>query len=230
MRRAIITICFITLLASICQKTQAAQNKFFYSDGNIMPGEQWENVYVYNVGTTVNMLGGNVDGIASFNASTVNISGGYASGVNALDFSTVNVTGGYVSGLDAYDNGTITFSGNASAHSVVAFDSGNIIMTGGTTDYLVGGYSVTIDLYGGTISDLLSVGDLATANIFGYNLSKVPTGGTYGYGQVSGYWENGESFSINLYNPEAYSHIKLIPEPCSLMLLGFGVLALIRKT
>jgi hypothetical protein len=227
MRRVIISIGLLVL--AIGGSASAAEDKYFYSSGQILPGEEWENVYVYNDATVMDMLGGIVDSIGSFDASTVNVLDGQVNTLDALEFSTVNVTGGYVYGLNAYDNALVTFSGGARARSLGALESGTVVMNGGMVDYLGAGYSGIINLHAGTVSDSLGASDLSTVNIYGYNLTKVPTGGTYGYGQVSGYWWDWTLFAINLNGSETYSHINLIPEPASLLLLGVGVFALRRR-
>jgi hypothetical protein len=97
-------------------------------------------------------------------------------------------------------------------------------MTGGTTEYVAAGYSGTMNLYGGLVTDSLNAWDSATVNIFGYDLVKTNSGGTYGYGQVYGYWLDDTPFTIELSTAETYSHINLIPEPSSLLLLALGSL------
>jgi len=229
MSRAIITICFIILTAFVCQTTQAAENKFFYSDGNIMPGEQWENVLVYNNGTTVNMSGGTVDGIGTHNASTLNISGGNASTVEALDFSTINVTGGNIYGLMSRNNGIITLSGDAYVGSLVAYDFGTILINSGLIDFLSAAGNGKINLYGGKINDSLSVGESTIVNIYGNDLVKIQTGGRFGFGYVHGFWHGSEEFTIDLTGSDTYSHINLVPEPMSLLLFGCSAIILRRK-
>jgi len=85
-------------------------------------------------------------------------------------------------------------------------------------------------MYGGLVTDSLNAWDSATVNIFGYDLVKTSSGGAYGYGQVYGYWFDDTPFTINLSTAETYSHITLIPEPTSLLLLALGGLLLKRKT
>jgi hypothetical protein len=96
-------------------------------------------------------------------------------------------------------------------------------MYGGSAAYVDALVSRTVNLHGGLVSDYISAPD-GTINIFGYDLSKSDTGGTYGYGVVTGNWEDGTAFSIDILSPETYSNINLIPEPTCLALLAVGAL------
>jgi hypothetical protein len=246
MRRAILTICFMVLIFS--SSAIAAENKYFYSSGQILTGEQWENVYVYNDSTVVDMLGGTIvngifsynastvniidghlDGIASHNASTVNITGGQAYNVQPQDFSTINVTGGNVSGLMSWDNSTITLSGDANVHSLSINNYGTLLVNSGLISFLGAGGNGTVNLFGGKITDYLDADDGSIVNIHGNNLTKFQTGGKFGFGYVHGFWSDKEEFIITLSSSEAYTHINLIPEPASVLLFGFGAVALRRK-
>lgn len=210
-------------------RAHALPNKTFTSSGQILPGEEWENVYIYNDDTIVDMLGGSADSIGAYDESTLNVLAGYVSTLTALELSTVNVSGGEVYGLDAWNYSTINFYDGATAVSFGASGFGTVNMTGGTTDYLGAIDSGTVNLYGGLVTVSLGVGESATANIFGYDLVKISSGGTYGYGQVYGYWLDDTPFTINLNGSETYSHIVLIPEPLSLLMLGTGALFLRRR-
>lgn len=54
-----LTMTAVVLLAACPAQ---AVDKDFYSSGQILPGEEWNSVYVYNDDTVVDMLGGFVDG------------------------------------------------------------------------------------------------------------------------------------------------------------------------
>lgn len=68
-------------------------------------------------------------------------------------------------------------------------------------------------------------------NVFGYDLAKTNTGGAYGDGQITGYWQDGSPFNINLRYSNTYSAVNLIPvpEPATFLLFGLGTL-LLRKS
>jgi len=204
-------------------------DKIFTSSGQILDGEEWSNVYIYNDDTIVDMLGGDVDGIGTYDASTVNVTGGHVNTFDALEFSTANISGGYVYSLRAGDSATASiFDGGFVSSLTATGNLGTVSVYGGIVDYVCPGESGLVNLYGGLITDSLSALDQSVVNVFGYDLIKTNYGGIYGHGQVYGFWSDGTSFTIDLNGLETYSHINLIPEPSSLILLFTGVLILRR--
>ena len=225
MNKAIITIMTLVLVVGVCNVNAA--DKVFTESGEILEGEVWDFVDIYNDDTVVDMLGGIADYITTHDWSTLNVTGGSAE-FGAIDYSTINISGGSHSAAITWEYGTVSLSGDAELDGVGIGDFGTINMTGGSLGNLLGRESGVLNLHGGTISNLLSVNDLSIANIFGYNLFKKSSGGDYGYGYVSGFWLDDTPFTIDLYDAETYSHVNLVPEPCTLCLLGMGIL-IIRK-
>lgn len=222
------------LLAFLCLPLCAnAASITFYNDGIIQAGDSWGNVYIHDTPpahTTVTMTGGSVnDSMSVYDASIFNMSAGHVVEVQAHNSSTINISGGSISGLLLYNNANATISQNANIYSAAAY-SGIINMNGGTISCLaaVGG-SPVVNLRGGAITDYLGADSFALVNVFGYNLAKTDLGGKFGYGQVSGFWQDGLAFAINLGGPEAYSHINLVPEPATLLLISIGGLLLRKK-
>jgi len=230
---------------------QAVEDRYIYSDAIIEEGDEYANVYIYDTPphhTTVNMTGGkasniytydasmlNVTGgtteISAHNRSTVNVTGGTIYTLDAREFSTANISGGYVHGASARDSATVNLSDNGSLLSLSARGSfGTVNMTGGSAEYARAGDSGTLNLYGGVVTNSLNAWDSAAINIFGYDLFKTATGGTYGYGFVTGFWCEGTPFNINFNTSETHSYVNLIPvlyvgvdiKPESLNLAGKG--------
>ncbi|MHC4625135.1 MAG: PEP-CTERM sorting domain-containing protein [Planctomycetota bacterium] len=200
-------------------------DKTFTSSGQILPGEEWGNVYIYNDDTIVDMLGGSADSMGTYDASTLNVLDGYVSTMEVMEYSRANVSGGNLGGVHALGNATVNFSGDATAVLLSAGSEYGIVnMTAGTVDYLGAGDWGIINLYGGTISENVGATGSSTVNIYGYDFDYDPTAGAYDGGQLTGFWLNGSPFTLDLYGGETYSHINLIPEPSSLILLGAGVL------
>ena len=217
-----ITIATAILFAA-GQAGAVLDDKTFTSSGQILPGEEWGSVYIYNDDTVVDMLGGSADYISTFDASTLNVFDGQAE-VGAFDYSTINISGGELSGVQAMDDATIYFSNAASSGWLDIYASGTINVTGGSSDFLRAGGSGTFNLHGGCVGDFLGAWDLSVVNVYGYGFSYDPLGGAREGGQLTGMWLNDTPFSIDLYDAQTYEHINLIPEPCTLALLALGTL------
>jgi hypothetical protein len=200
------------------------EDKIFTSSGQILPGEEWNSVYVYNDDTVVDMLGGFVEGLATYDGSTVNVTAGSINGLNAHQFSTANVSGGTVLTLAAYDSGTVKLFPSGTVFSLDAAGAGTAYMSGGITEYARTGDSSTLNLYGGTVTNYLNAWDSATVNIYGYGFTFDPTAGAWNGGQLTGFWLDATPLTIDLYGTETYSHINLIPEPCTILLVALGCL------
>jgi PEP-CTERM motif len=250
MRRAIITIGLVILLAG--GLAQAA-NITFTSDANIQAGDTWGNVYIHDTvpnHTTISMTGGSVTDVLNANdASTFNMSAGLVNVLNACDLSSVNISGGSLQEIQVFNSATVTFSQNATVYTVAAY-SGIVNMNGGTISNfisvggrgsgicnmnggIVGGLSAkdasVINLRGGDITNYLSADSSSMIDVFGINLAKTNIGGKHNAGQITGCWQDGSLFSIDLGNSGTYSRVNLIPEPATLFLFGLGGLML-RKS
>jgi len=223
-----ILVIILAVLASA--GSAVAVDLTFTSSGQILPGEEWGNVQIYNDDTVVDMFGGDVDGIATYDASTINVTGGSVSTLEALEFSRANVSGGYVYTLWTWNSGTATLSGSASVFSVAARGDLSVVnMVGGLVDRMGVTGAGTLNLYGGSVLDHIGVSASGIANVYGYDLVKTASGGAYGDGQVYGFWSDGTGFTIDLSGPDTYDRINLIPEPSTLVLLALGMLVLRRR-
>lgn len=211
-------------------KVYALEDKIFTSSGQILPGEEWENVYIYNDDTIVDMLGGTVlDYIATYDSSNLNVTGGDVMGIYAFDNSVATVSGGGLWGIHALDYATVNFSGNAETKGLGAESFGTVNMIGGIVEHIGASESGKVNLYGGTVTDFLGASDFAIVNIYGYDFTYDPMGGDLDGGQLTGFWLDSTPFTIDLYGVETYSHINLIPEPGSLILFLIGSLFLRRR-
>jgi hypothetical protein len=86
-----------------------------------------------------------------------------------------------------------------------------------------------INIYGGGIT-LLSAIDSSIVNLYAYDVIHTYTGGIYDEGQVMGkYLLDDTAFCFDLPNSGTFSHINVIPEPTTLVLLGLGFLALRKR-
>lgn len=216
----------MSLTMSVC--AFGAENRVFTESGEILDGEEWNIVDIFGDDTIVDMSGGIADYISTFDFSTLNMSGGHAD-VGAFNFSEINISGGTLFGATALNHGVINFFSSAETTRLDAWEYGTVNMSGGTTEGIGALGSGTVNLYGGNISDAIGAGDSSIINIFGYDLVLSSSGGSYGYGQVFGFWMDDAPFEIDLSSSETYSHINLVPEPGTLMLLGFGAIIMKRR-
>jgi len=221
MKTKIVILISLIILLGACPAH--GENITFTSSGQILPGEEWDNVYIYNDDTIVDMLGGSADWIATYDASTLNVLDGSAE-VQAFDDSTISISGGHINFATAINNTTINFLTSDYTDALITEDSATINMQGGSVERVIARNSGTSNLHAGSVTDYLTAYDSTAINIYGYDLIKTGSGGSYGNGQVYGYWMNDAPFVINLRGADTYSRINLVPEPCTLVLLVLGAL------
>jgi len=218
----------MAVLIWACPARAVLDDKIFTSSGQILPGEEWNLVYIYNDDTVVDMLGGSADWIATHDGSTLNLIDGFAQ-VSALDYSSISISGGTLPGAQASGYATVEFGGDAASAFLAACEFGVANMTGGSVDRISATDSGVVNVFGGDVLERLWASDSSVINIYGYELAKTDSGGIYGYGVVTGFLTDGTYLSVDLSNAEAYEHINLIPEPCTLAVLALGTLLLRRK-
>src|SRR6185436_665270 len=97
----------------------------------IVPGAFLDQGGVAGSGSIVNMSGGtNLRILSTIDTGTVNLSGGNTNGLNAGGNGTVNMSGGTTAGVAAQQSGTLTVTGGQILSSVQVFDSGTAKING----------------------------------------------------------------------------------------------------
>jgi len=225
MKNLILIMCVVLMTGAVASK---AESIVFTESGEILEGEVWDMVDIFGDDTIVDMSGGSVDYISTFDSSTLNMIGGRAE-MGAFDTSTINIFSGNLSGAVAWDNAEVNLFDCDYSLDLSVGGSGIANMTGGTVEYLSAGGSGIINLFAGLVTDSLNAWDSAAVNVYGYDLSKTITGGVYGYGQMSGFWLDDTAFTIDFSTAETYSHINLVPEPGTLILMGLGMMIMKRR-
>jgi len=226
MKNLILIMCVVLMIGEVATK---AESIVFTESGEILEGEVWDIVDIFGDETIVDMFGGIADYITTHDWSMLNVTGGHAQ-FGAIDYSTMNISDGSHSGAAAYGHGTVNLFGDAQiVGGLGADDLGIVNMTGGTVHHVGASGEGEINLYAGIISEDIGAFDSSVINIFGHDLFKSSFGGTYGDGQVWGFFTDDTPFTIDLYGAQTYSHINLIPEPGTLCLLGLGALVLRKK-
>ena len=142
------------------------------------------------------------------------------------DQTTVDMYGGSVESFRTYDSSTSNiYDGVVLAEirtanlSVVNIQGGNV-----TLDFLAVGDSSTLNIYGGGfyVGNSPGFSESSTVNIYGYDFN-------YGSNQLTGFLSDGSPFIFNELPFDEYSHMNLIPEPVSVLLLSLGIIFLRKR-
>ena len=154
----------------------------------------------------------------------------------------VIVLAGNVQGVmvDFHDNAVIQEGDQY--YRVSIFDDSIVVMAGGEVDQMLGYDSSTTTILGGQVG-WFSLEDSATAHLYGgtFDMLYAPAADAYfhiyGYDLivrtpsdlyfVSGYWADGTPFELKLRRADTFGDqyvLHEIPEPGTLILLGFGFL------
>jgi hypothetical protein len=194
-RRIQIDVMLATILMVCVCNVQAAIDWDFYEDGTIDPCDEYANVRVFDTPpehTIVDMLGGSLLTLTTYNFSTTNIQGGEITwGIDTYDSSTVNI----------YD-GTIT------CHFLGVRDTSSLNIYGGNLD----------------VVNSPTFYEASTVNIYGYDFFYDDV-----LGVLTGNLQDGSNFIFRELSPSNYSHLNLIPEPTTLLLLGLGAVVLRKR-
>jgi len=222
-------------------------NITFTSSGTITDGNTYDNVYVQNNGTVVNMSGGQINKLYTHDSSVFNMSGGQITGsypeVDIYALSNFHMTGGLANlfGLYLFGNWNgiggrgVLNEGILSAQHVKIYNNAELVLSGGNITF--GTFNVMDDglvniSEGNILIDNAFInygGDHpATINIYGHGFNYTPMPGDL-EGILTGYLLDNNFFTINGVSQSEYARFNLIPEPVSLLLFGFGLLVL-RKT
>jgi hypothetical protein len=96
----------------------------------IQDGDNYDGVFVYGNNTTVEVKGGNIGKLLSYDGSTVNVSGGHVTYAQSYEQSIINISGGIVRVPSTWDAGsTINVTGGIFWN--VEVGSGEFNMSGG---------------------------------------------------------------------------------------------------
>ena len=126
-----------------------------------------------------------------------------------IDHGSVDMLGGIVGKLETWD-----------------WSTGNIY--GGEIDWLWTDDNTVVNIYGGSLNILASRPD-SRVYLYAYDVKYHPDGGLYNQPWLEGkYISDNNPFSFSFYGDRDYPQLTIVPEPVTLLLLGFGAL-LIRK-
>jgi len=175
----------------------------------------------------LNITGGKIgEWLFAFDSSRVTISGGEIGKDLAACFSSqVTMTGGSIGDdLEAYNSSQVTMTGGSIGDDLEAYDSSQVTMSGGT----IGG-GLFADYYG-----ILTIqgSDFAVDGVpFGYGELTSILGGHWLFEpsrHLSGVLASGDLLDNDFYIGHS-AKIVLVPEPATILLLGLGGLAVLRR-
>jgi len=127
-----------------------------------------------------------------------------------IDYGSVDMFGGIVGKLETWD-----------------YSIGNIY--GGQIDWLFTKDSSIVHIHGGT-SDWLGAFQDSSVYLYAYDVTYHLTGGLENRPWLEGtYYKNDIPFSFTLYDEYSYSHLAIVPEPATLLLLLFGSMLLKKR-
>lgn len=245
MRQSMLCLILIVLCFGICE-VEAAIAYIDFFDGQVHeinssnstgPEDTVRIDYGYpGIGTTLNIVtGGEISkDCLVFEDGEVNLLGGEIAGnLFASNNSLITISDGLVGGLlYSLNDSKVSIYGGQFSSTVDAY--GEITILGGTFQNMVRadayGY---IAISGGIFNDQLRV--TQNSSMFIYGTDFTIDGLSVGYGPItamsgtlSGILYSGEALNVSFDIFESAS-IVLIPEPATILLLGLGGLALLRR-
>jgi hypothetical protein len=200
--------------------------------------------------------GGRIDNLLTYDSSRVILSGGRISTLWTFGTSYATISDGFIDDFGAAGNSTVFFSGGGIGQQFNAMQNSTVFFSDGSTSYLgtagnsrieisggtIGGWDIwgglfadgasIVDISGGLI-DYLHARQSSTTTLYGSNFQlseglSLIGNELFGTGILSGNWNNGNAWEINIYQHDSSASIFLVPEPAAVLLLGLGGL-LIRK-
>jgi hypothetical protein len=180
------------------------------------------------------MSGGQIGSLLSWDASIFNMTGGLIlGGIVIAPISSFNVSNdGTIDIFDfVVDAGASVniFNGNISADRLKTYPASVVNINGGNINFDVFEIHGEVNIYRGLFyADAAGIGgwgnDQTSINIYGYDFNYNP-----GTKILTGYLLDDNQFTIKDVSPSEYTKFHLIPEPISLLLFGFGLLALRKR-
>jgi len=194
--------------------------KAFTRDASLVKGESYDTVVVEGKGTTLTMTDGYVGELVVKATCHIHLEGGTVQEMSIYDQCTALISGGKTGTVSGYGDNSVTIRGKAEIAALHAYGATQVAVDSddatvetirfftkcGCVDQ---SQKIKLELSCGQFRNIGTGATEVMLDIAGLDLTKSAYGGTYGYGVVSGRWENGRQFCINLADTSTFSHIAL---------------------
>jgi hypothetical protein len=132
--------------------------------------------------------------------------------------------------LNTYNDVTTTMFNGGYVEQFNTYGDSALTMYDGHIVYLNLYQNSIAELRGGNIFEIY-VDSTSTSFVKFYAEANYgPNGGRYNNGAITGWWlSDGREFYIDFRGADTYTHIQVIPEPATLVLLGLGALVIFRR-
>ena len=223
------------LLVVVSVGVGSARAALIWDEGHHVYSEGEEtSILLYN-DASAEIIGGFVHWITVNDQATVIVKDGTVTNLQTNNTSAAIIEGGNLYGeIWSHDESSVDIIGG-DINWVTSFSNSSVTITGG---YLVGVLvqnSSHVEIRGSSINERLVAFESSVIDIFGYEFSYDPAGGQWDGGQLTGFWEDGTSFNIDMQNWDrengvTFDHINLhvIPEPSTLILLALMGCSIMR--
>lgn len=207
---------------------------------NYVDGAWTQRYFVAHSSSRINVSGGGVGvGLLAYENSVIDIIGGIMHSVGIHDNSLVTMSGGTINDqLKAIGLSKVFVSGGYIRNRGLETGGDSMVtISGGRIDGMLIRGNSQVTVTGGVFDDVFGLYNTATLIIDGMDFKidgRSVANGDYNFNysewhNITGTLSNGDVLNNDFYPWESTATISLIPEPCSLVLLGLGGLALRRR-
>jgi hypothetical protein len=136
-----------------------------------------------------------------------------------------------ISELRTYDEVTVKTYAGGGVHQFWMYDNSELLRYSSSIAYLYLYDNSSASLFSGydPAEIYIDPASMAQLKLYAYDVTFVPYS-PYGEGRIYGNWLSDQMpFDIELVGNGAYSKVQIIPEPATLLLLGLGGLAVLRR-